>query len=414
MFRLVGINRSARNPNLCNRCNTHVEEGRVVELTVLFADLSGFTAMTRKLGPERTHAVVDAFLKAATYALVRHGAFIDKYVGDAVMAFFNAPIRYEDHAARAVAAALEIEAEMPPSPSSSASTCKPPSGSPPGYAHVGRLGSGEGKDYTAIGDVVNLAARLEGQARGGEVVVDERPTARWRTSTPSGCRSRSTSRGSASPSRPTASAPPRVPLPRRAPTRRDRRAAAASRPEPGRRPVRRARRALRGSGPGRPAGDRPGSGAAFAALGTHVLSFLDADPIRIPLMTLAMLGALANLYTVWYGHQASSEGRCRRSVRGAHPARTAAAFTVVAMACLTLALVMFELVAHAASEVAPAAGDAFTAEVSPHLHLLYRTALRMTQQEQAAEDLLQDTLERVLNFSRYEPAPTSEPGCCGS
>src|SRR5918992_5650470 len=52
----------------------------------------------------------------------------------------------------------------------------------------------------------------------------------------------------------------------------------------------------------------------------------------------------------------------------------------------------------------PAVGDAFTAEVAPHLHLLYRTALRMTQQEQAAEDLLQDTLERAfLNFARYEP-----------
>jgi RNA polymerase sigma-70 factor (ECF subfamily) len=53
---------------------------------------------------------------------------------------------------------------------------------------------------------------------------------------------------------------------------------------------------------------------------------------------------------------------------------------------------------------APTAGDAFTAEVAPHLHMLYRTALRMTQQEQAAEDLLQDTLERAfLNFARYEP-----------
>src|SRR5215212_2339363 len=53
---------------------------------------------------------------------------------------------------------------------------------------------------------------------------------------------------------------------------------------------------------------------------------------------------------------------------------------------------------------APTAGDALTAEVAPHLHLLFRAALRMTQQEQAAEDLLQDTLERAfLNFSRYEP-----------
>src|SRR5215212_681585 len=173
MFRLLGINRSARNPNLCNRCNTHVEEGRVVELTVLFADLSGFTAMTRRLGPERTHAVVDAFLKSATYALVRHGAFIDKYVGDAVMAFFNAPIRYEDHAARAVKAALEIEAEMPALAKQFDVDLRAAIGVASGYAHVGRLGSGDGKDYTAIGDVVNLAARLEGQAHGGEVVVDE-------------------------------------------------------------------------------------------------------------------------------------------------------------------------------------------------------------------------------------------------
>jgi RNA polymerase sigma-70 factor (ECF subfamily) len=56
------------------------------------------------------------------------------------------------------------------------------------------------------------------------------------------------------------------------------------------------------------------------------------------------------------------------------------------------------------TDAAPAAGDAFTAEVAPHMHMLYRTAIRMTQQDQAAEDLLQDTLERAfLNFARYEP-----------
>src|SRR5215203_1181125 len=56
------------------------------------------------------------------------------------------------------------------------------------------------------------------------------------------------------------------------------------------------------------------------------------------------------------------------------------------------------------TDPAATAGDAFTAEVAPHLHLLFRAALRMTQQEQAAEDLLQDTLERAfVNFARYEP-----------
>src|SRR5918911_427433 len=77
LFRAAGVSRSSRNPNLCNRCNTHTEEGRLAELTVVFADLSSFTELTHALGPERTHEVVDAFLRMATTVLVKHGAFID-------------------------------------------------------------------------------------------------------------------------------------------------------------------------------------------------------------------------------------------------------------------------------------------------------------------------------------------------
>jgi adenylate cyclase len=69
------------------------------EITVLFADLTSFTELTHDLGAERTHEVIDAFLRMATEALVKHGAFIDKYIGDALMALFNVPIRHEDHAA---------------------------------------------------------------------------------------------------------------------------------------------------------------------------------------------------------------------------------------------------------------------------------------------------------------------------
>src|SRR5207249_8048979 len=108
VFRIVGIRRSPRNPNICTRCSTHVEEGRLVETTVLFADLSSFTELTHDLGAERTHEVIDAFLRMATDVLVKHGAFIDKYIGDAVMALFNVPIRYEDHARRAILAATEL------------------------------------------------------------------------------------------------------------------------------------------------------------------------------------------------------------------------------------------------------------------------------------------------------------------
>jgi len=347
VFRLVGINRSVRNPNLCNRCNTHVEEGRVVELTVLFADLSGFTAMTRRLGPERTHTVVDAFLKGATYGLVRHGAFIDKYVGDAVMAFFNAPIRYEDHAARAVAAALEIEAEMPFLAAQFDVDLKAAIGVASGYAHVGRLGSGEGKDYTAIGDVVNLAARLEGQARGGEVVVDEpvyrqvedqypdlrpeqvdlkgfgEPVAAYRFGAAESAAAREAPRRSGIGER----------QPRRALSLGAVLVAVLGAPC--------AAVALVG-----PLAIVLGLGAAFASLSTHVLSFLDTDPIRIPLMTLATLGALANLYTVWYGHQARHKAADRFVALTRLERRRA--FAVVVMACLTLVFVAFELVAHAA------------------------------------------------------------------
>ena len=70
VFRTVGIKRSSRNPNICTRCSTHIDEGRLAEITVLFADLSSFTELTHDLGAEKTHEVIDAFLRMATDALV--------------------------------------------------------------------------------------------------------------------------------------------------------------------------------------------------------------------------------------------------------------------------------------------------------------------------------------------------------
>ena len=347
LFRLVGINRSARNPNLCNRCNTHVEEGRVVELTVLFADLSGFTAMTRQLGPERTHEVVDAFLKSATYALVRHGAFIDKYVGDAVMAFFNAPIRYEDHGARAVAAALEIEAEMPALTERFGIDLRAAIGVASGWAHVGRLGSGEGKDYTAIGDVVNLAARLEGQANGGEVMVDEPVYRQVADRYPDVQPEQVDLKGFGDPveayrfgaaeSHAARTGPRQAGIGERAPKRGLSIGAVLF--------------AILGAPCAAIALVGPlavllGLGSVFAALSTSVLAVLDTDPVRIPLMGFAALGAGANLYTVWHGQrlrrQAAAEDRFVSLTR----LESRRAFAVVAMACLTIVFILFELVAH--------------------------------------------------------------------
>jgi adenylate cyclase len=171
IFFWLGIGRSARNRNLCTRCGTHLEEGRLVELTVLFADLSSFTEMTARLGALQTHKIVDEYLRLATAVLSRHGGFIDKYIGDAVMAFFNAPVKRADHAAAAVAAADELQRELPALAARLNVPLKASIGISLGYARVGRLGSDDAKDYTAIGEAVNQAARLQAQARSGEIVV---------------------------------------------------------------------------------------------------------------------------------------------------------------------------------------------------------------------------------------------------
>jgi adenylate cyclase len=166
-----GIGRSSRNPNCCTRCNTHIEEGRLVEITVLFADLSSFTEMTQKLGASPTYDIIDEYLRLASETLSRHGAFIDKYIGDAVMAFFNVPVKREDHAAAAVAAAAELQRRLPELAARLGVPLHAAVGIASGFARVGRLGSDDIKDFTAIGDAVNLAARLEAKAGAGEIIV---------------------------------------------------------------------------------------------------------------------------------------------------------------------------------------------------------------------------------------------------
>jgi hypothetical protein len=105
--------------------------------------------------------------------LVKHGAFIDKYVGDAVMALFNVPIRHDDHARRAIVAATELGSGLKSLRGQLDLPLQASVGIATGYARVGRLGSDDTKDYTAIGDVVNLAARLQGKAGAGEILISE-------------------------------------------------------------------------------------------------------------------------------------------------------------------------------------------------------------------------------------------------
>src|SRR5215470_7643443 len=173
VLRWRGIGRNPRNRNCCTQCGTHLEEGRLMEMTVVFADLSSFTEMTGRLGAMATYSVVDEFLRLASTTLMNHGAFIDKYIGDAVMAFFNVPIKRADHKAGAVAAAAKLQ-ELLPGLSERLGVCLHASiGIASGFARVGRLGSDDIKDYTAIGDAVNQAARLQAQAGATEILVSQ-------------------------------------------------------------------------------------------------------------------------------------------------------------------------------------------------------------------------------------------------
>ncbi len=112
-LRWRGIRRSPRNLNCCTQCGAHLEEGRLLEMTVVFADLSSFTEMTSQMGASATWSVVDEFLRLASSTLISHGAFVDKYIGDAVMALFNVPIKRADHAAAAVAASAKLQQLLP-------------------------------------------------------------------------------------------------------------------------------------------------------------------------------------------------------------------------------------------------------------------------------------------------------------
>lgn len=154
-------------------------EGKSCELTVLFCDLRGFTSIAERLEPRLVTQLLGEFLTAMTAVIGRHRGTVDKYIGDAVMAFWGAPVANPDHASAAVETALEMQREMLRLSESLAARGLPALemgvGIATGQVIVGDFGSSVRKAYTAIGDSVNLASRLEGLTRryGVGIVVGE-------------------------------------------------------------------------------------------------------------------------------------------------------------------------------------------------------------------------------------------------
>lgn len=151
------------------------------ELTVVFADIRGFTALSEQSEPEAVAASLNGFLTAMTDIVFEFGGTLDKYVGDAIMVFFNDPLPQTDHAERAVRMALKMQHVLD-------DLCREMSraalgeitagiGISTGYVTVGNFGSPNRMEYTAIGNHVNLASRLADEAAPGEILISERTLA---------------------------------------------------------------------------------------------------------------------------------------------------------------------------------------------------------------------------------------------
>ena len=143
--------------------------GETRELTVMFADVAGFTALGERLDPPRLVELMNECFTEVTGAIQSQGGTVDKFIGDAVMAFWNAPVTQPDHAARACRAARDLlEAVARLSNRWSARGLPPISmrvGLATGPGLVGNVGSQTKFNYTVMGDTVNLASRLEGAAK---------------------------------------------------------------------------------------------------------------------------------------------------------------------------------------------------------------------------------------------------------
>jgi len=149
--------------------------GRFAQITAMFADIRGFTSYSEKLPPEALVSVLNRYLAASADAVLAQEGTIDKFMGDAIMAWFNAPMPQKDHTLRAVKAALGIKAgiealhkELPKDAHLSFGV-----GIHYGDVVLGLVGTERRLDYTAIGDSVNTAKRIQENSAAGQILISE-------------------------------------------------------------------------------------------------------------------------------------------------------------------------------------------------------------------------------------------------
>jgi len=152
-------------------------EGERKLVTVFFADVANYTAMSEKLDPEEVHQIMDGCFKILMDGIHQHEGTINQFTGDGVMALFGAPMAHEEHAQRACHAALAIRKAMEPYGEKIKQDCgvefKMRIGLNSGHVIVGSIGDNLRMDYTAVGDTTNLAARMESAAKPGGILVSK-------------------------------------------------------------------------------------------------------------------------------------------------------------------------------------------------------------------------------------------------
>jgi adenylate cyclase len=175
--RVQGIHKSDKNPRFCNLCYGFTSQfpgGAEIELTMLFVDVRGSTSLAEKMDAAEFSRLMNRFYEAAIKVLVRADAFIDKLVGDEVTALFVPGFAGKEHARRAVQAGqalLRVTGHGDPG----GPWVPVGVGIHTGVAWVGSIAgaSGAAADFTALGDNVNIAARLASKAAEGEVLISE-------------------------------------------------------------------------------------------------------------------------------------------------------------------------------------------------------------------------------------------------
>lgn len=146
-------------------------QGRKLTATVMFTDIRGFTSFSEKHPAEEVVSVLNEHFTTATEIILRHGGHVDKFIGDAVLAVFGALMEYDDHAERAVQAAIALQRILKTKDTESGFAISIGIGINSGELIAGNIGSQKRMEYTVIGDTVNLASRLTALAAPGEIII---------------------------------------------------------------------------------------------------------------------------------------------------------------------------------------------------------------------------------------------------